>query len=88
MVATLQLPFWKPLLADNLSVKKHIYIYSPSGAVRDKAAFKRGIKRLITLGHEVEVDPDALLAISVLRVTMPPDWRQFTVPQRVGQMWH
>ena len=60
MVATLQLPFWKPLLADNLSVKKHIYIYSPSGAVRDKAAFKRGIKRLITLGHEVEVDPDAL----------------------------
>jgi muramoyltetrapeptide carboxypeptidase len=39
---------------------KHIYIYSPSGAVRDKAAFKRGIKRLKTLGHEVEVDPDAL----------------------------
>lgn len=41
-------------------MKKHIYIYSPSGAVRDKAAFKRGIKRLVTLGHEVEVDPDAL----------------------------
>jgi muramoyltetrapeptide carboxypeptidase len=41
-------------------VKKHIYIYSPSGAVRDKAAFKRGISRLKTLGHEVEVDPDAL----------------------------
>jgi muramoyltetrapeptide carboxypeptidase len=41
-------------------VKKHIYIYSPSGAVRDKAAFKRGIRRLQTLGHEVEVDPDAL----------------------------
>lgn len=40
--------------------KKHIYIYSPSGAVRDKAAFKRGIARLKTLGHEVEVDPDAL----------------------------
>ena len=60
VVATSQLPCWKPLLADNLSVKKHIYIYSPSGAVRDKAAFKRGIKRLITLGHEVEVDPDAL----------------------------
>jgi muramoyltetrapeptide carboxypeptidase len=39
---------------------KHIYIYSPSGAVRDKAAFKRGIKRLEALGHEVEVDPDAL----------------------------
>jgi muramoyltetrapeptide carboxypeptidase len=38
----------------------HIYIYSPSGAVRDKAAFKRGVKRLQTLGHEVEVDPDAL----------------------------
>jgi muramoyltetrapeptide carboxypeptidase len=41
-------------------MKKHIYIYSPSGAVRDKAAFKRGIKRLQTLGHEVEVDESAL----------------------------
>lgn len=41
-------------------MKKHIYIYSPSGAVRDKAAFKRGVKRLEALGHEVEVDPDAL----------------------------
>ena len=39
---------------------KHIYIYSPSGAVRDKAAFRRGIKRLKALGHEVEVDRDAL----------------------------
>jgi muramoyltetrapeptide carboxypeptidase len=38
----------------------HIYVYSPSTAVRDKAAFKRGIKRLQTLGHEVEVDPSAL----------------------------
>jgi len=40
-------------------VKKHIYIYSPSSAVRDKAAFKRGVKRLTALGHEVEVDVDA-----------------------------
>ena len=40
--------------------KKHIYIYSPSGAVRDKAAFKRGVARLKTLGHEVEVDISAL----------------------------
>lgn len=47
-------------LADNHAVKKHIYIYSPSGAVRDKAAFKRGVKRLQTLGHEVEIDVDAL----------------------------
>ena len=38
----------------------HIYIYSPSGAVRDKAAFRRGLKHLRALGHEVEVDPDAL----------------------------
>ncbi len=52
--------FWHFLLPDNRSVKKHIYIYSPSGAVRDKAAFKRGVRRLQTLGHEVEVDPDAL----------------------------
>ena len=41
-------------------MKKHIYIYSPSGAVRDKAAFKRGVARLKTLGHEVEVDMAAL----------------------------
>lgn len=42
------------------SVKKHIYIYSPSGAIRDKAAFKRGVKRLGTLGYNVEVDTAAL----------------------------
>ncbi len=41
-------------------MKKHIYIYSPSSAVRDKAAFKRGVKRLKALGHEVEVDEAAL----------------------------
>ncbi len=41
-------------------MKKHIYIYSPSSAVRDKASFKRGIARLKTLGHEVEVDESAL----------------------------
>lgn len=48
-------------MPENLTrMKKHIYIYSPSGAVRDKAAFKRGIERLQTLGHEVEVDEAAL----------------------------
>lgn len=41
-------------------MKKHIYIYSPSGAVRDKAAFKRGVARLQTLGHDVEIDEAAL----------------------------
>lgn len=39
---------------------KRIYIYSPAGAVRDKAAFRRGVKRLQSLGHTVEVDADAL----------------------------
>jgi muramoyltetrapeptide carboxypeptidase len=38
----------------------HLYIYSPSGAVRDKAAFKRGVKRLQAMGHDVEVDEAAL----------------------------
>jgi muramoyltetrapeptide carboxypeptidase len=38
----------------------HIYIYSPSSAVRDKAAFKRGVKTLQKLGHQVEIDPAAL----------------------------
>ena len=40
----------------------HIYIFSPSSAVRDKAAFKRGVKRLEALGHQVEIDADALSA--------------------------
>ncbi len=39
----------------------HIYVYSPSTAVQDKEAFKRGIKRLEALGHEVELD-EAVLA--------------------------
>ena len=43
-----------------LPVKKHIYIYSPSSAVRDKASFKRGVRRLTALGHEVEIDEAAL----------------------------
>lgn len=41
-------------------MSKHIYIYSPSSAVRDKAAFKRGIKRLTAAGYNVEVDVTAL----------------------------
>jgi muramoyltetrapeptide carboxypeptidase len=41
-------------------VIKHIYIYSPSSAVRDKSAFRRGVARLKALGHDVEVDEAAL----------------------------
>ena len=40
----------------------HVYVYSPSSAVRDKAAFRRGVARLKALGHEVEVDAAALSA--------------------------
>ncbi|NCP40184.1 MAG: LD-carboxypeptidase [Rhodoferax sp.] len=43
-------------------MKKHIYIYSPSGAVRDKAAFRRGVKRLQAQGHEVEIDVAVLVS--------------------------
>ena len=39
---------------------RSIYIYSPSSAVRDKAAFRRGVARLKALGHTVEVDEAAL----------------------------
>ena len=42
------------------AVKKHIYIYSPSSAVRDKASFRRGVRRLEALGHDIEVDEAAL----------------------------
>jgi muramoyltetrapeptide carboxypeptidase len=38
-------------------VKKHIYVYSPSSAVRDKAVIRRGVARLKALGHDVELDP-------------------------------
>ncbi len=38
----------------------HIYIFSPSSAVRDKATFRRGVKRLQAQGHEAEVDEAAL----------------------------
>lgn len=40
--------------------KMHIYLYSPSGAVRDKAALRLSVKRLTKLGHDVELDPTAL----------------------------
>ena len=51
---------WRARPAILKPVKKHIYIYSPSSAVRDKASFKRGVKRLKALGHEVEIDEAAL----------------------------
>ena len=37
-----------------------IYIYSPSGAVRNRAAFNRGLQWLRKQGHDVEVDEGAL----------------------------
>lgn len=36
---------------------KRIYVFSPSSAVRNKAAVRRGVARLKALGHEVELDP-------------------------------
>lgn len=41
-------------------MNKHIYIYSPSSAIRDKAVVRRGVARLRALGHEVELDEAAL----------------------------
>jgi muramoyltetrapeptide carboxypeptidase len=40
----------------------HIYVYSPSSAVRERHAFRRGVARLKALGHEVEIDEAALLS--------------------------
>ena len=36
---------------------QRIYIFSPSSAVRNKAAVRRGIARLKAMGHDVELDP-------------------------------
>jgi muramoyltetrapeptide carboxypeptidase len=41
---------------------KRIYIFSPSSAVRNKAAVRRGIARLKALGHQVELDPSVFAA--------------------------
>ncbi|MCW5230565.1 LD-carboxypeptidase [Verminephrobacter eiseniae] len=49
-----------PLPGNHDHGAKHLYIYSPSSAVRDKAAFRRGIARLQAQGHQVEVDVSAL----------------------------
>jgi len=38
-------------------VTQRIYIYSPSSAVRNKEAVRRGVARLKAMGHEVELDP-------------------------------
>jgi muramoyltetrapeptide carboxypeptidase len=38
----------------------HIYILSPSSSVLDKAAYKRGITRLMAQGHTLEIDQDVL----------------------------
>ncbi|WP_342593305.1 LD-carboxypeptidase [Ramlibacter agri] len=38
---------------------KTIYVYSPSSAVRNKQAVRRGIARLKAMGHQVELDPGA-----------------------------
>jgi muramoyltetrapeptide carboxypeptidase len=40
-------------------VTQSIYIFSPSSAVRNTAAVKRGIARLKAMGHRVELDPAA-----------------------------
>lgn len=36
---------------------QRIYIFSPSSAVRNKDAVRRGVARLKALGHQVELDP-------------------------------
>ncbi|QJW84498.1 LD-carboxypeptidase [Ramlibacter terrae] len=41
-------------------MKQRIYIYSPSSAVRNKAALRRSVARLKAMGHEVELDAAAL----------------------------
>jgi muramoyltetrapeptide carboxypeptidase len=37
-------------------VTKHIYVYSPSSAVRERAVIRRGVARLQALGYQVELD--------------------------------
>lgn len=53
---------WNKCLGNNC-LMSHIYIYSPSGAVADKTAFRRGVKFLEGQGHQVEIDPSALMRL-------------------------
>lgn len=41
---------------------RRIYVFSPSSAVRNKAAVRRGVARLKARGHEVELDPAVFAA--------------------------
>ncbi|MFI0545752.1 MAG: LD-carboxypeptidase [Brachymonas sp.] len=41
-------------------MQARIYVYSPSGAVRDKKAFRLGLKRLQAAGYAVQADDSAL----------------------------
>lgn len=50
----------KSATAPTPSPAADVYIYSPSGAVRDRAAFKRGVRALQGLGCSVAIDPAAL----------------------------
>jgi muramoyltetrapeptide carboxypeptidase len=59
-VRTQRLAATKRLSVFPVTPMAHIYVYSPSGAVRNAAGFRRAIKRLQQRGHAVEVDPDAL----------------------------
>jgi muramoyltetrapeptide carboxypeptidase LdcA involved in peptidoglycan recycling len=65
----------------------HIYIYSPSSAVRDKAAFRRGVALAQKVGHEVEVDEAALATTCALPVTTPPVWPPSTARPPAAPMW-
>ena len=71
----------------NLRMAKHIYIYSPSGAVRDKAAFNRGIRLLKKQGHEVEVDPAALTSHQRFAGDDAPAWPPSTVQPPAVPTW-
>ena len=61
---------------------QHIYIFSPSSAVRDKAAFRRGVQRLKALGYQVEVDPAALA--SSMRFAGDDDTRLAAIERAFG----
>ena len=49
-----------PRFVSNSTPMSHLYVISPSSAVHRTSDFKRGIRHLEKLGHQVEVDPGAL----------------------------
>ena len=64
-----------------------IYIFSPSSAVRDRAAFRRGLARLRALGQRAWIAPVARRVLCVSRDVADGELRLVRAEQLVKPGW-